>query len=135
MVLFPLTESVGVVCNLAVFGIIIYLRPATMAIDCGAERSCSFAVALSSLDDDFTFVSVVDLVNAFANGSFFIGRIGVVVNCPVEFEFTILFSVCCSLLAVAAVTVAAAAACAFWAASFFSRLQCYTRKHQYRRNY
>lgn len=78
---------------LAVFGTMIYFRPATMAIDCGADRSCS--VAVLSFVADFTFVGVAvdDLVNEFGNGTFFVGRTGVV-NDSVEFAFAILFSIC-----------------------------------------
>lgn len=107
---FPLSESGGEL-TLAVFGTIIYFRPATMAIDCGAEMSCSivvlFGVVVCSLAD-FTLIGI-DAIG-LTKGIFFVGRFGVV---SISDELGFLSS--CSLLAAAA----------FCAASLFSRLHCY----------
>lgn len=123
VVWFPLVES-GDGWTLAAFGTIIYLRPATMAIDCGANRSASLmlffgvAFAVGSSFEDRLLTGVLD-ADLFNGDTFFGGRFWAA-NGSVGFAFTVLSSDCWSLFAVAA--------CAFCAASIFSLLQCYTHQ-------
>lgn len=125
VVWFPLVESGEAFWTLAVFGTIMYLRPAMTAIDCTAFKSAAsfeffFGIAFEGSSFEICLLTEVpdaDLLIKFDWGTFFIGRFWAA-NVSVEFVF--LSSDWCSLFAVAA--------SAFWAASIFSRLQCYTRQ-------
>lgn len=109
MVCFPLIVSVDV-SGLVAFGTMMYLRPATMAIDCGADRSASiailFGVTLVVVVSDRTLagiaIVIADLLIEFKAGTFFVDRFcanGVV--CSAALGLTIFSSVCCSFRAAA----------------------------------
>lgn len=123
----PFNESVWAF----VFGTIIYLRPATIAIDWGefvnsvcdlfCPGVCDVAVAVAALplksSFDFRCISKLLAFDLFG-----------VVKCVVflnERSFCLSNKLIFPLLAFDTDSLAACAACAFCAASFFSFMQCY----------